>query len=294
LSTQIAEMKGKFDGYEAQRKEREKRYEEFTKHISRFFESQEKRREEETEKQNKQLDKFSNLIQAFSRTIYGAKTRGMIGEEILREYLSPAIESGIIITNLKTEGGEVEFAWSLNDEKNIPIDSKFPDVMDQISLLDEEDITQSEKSSIRREIINKAKKEIERVRKYQNCIKTIDKCILTVPEAIIEVAPEIITLGSEKNVFVCSYKQVFFIGFMLSEEYDRIMEEGDVGTLKSTNKKLIQILADISKYTETIERQANSVIKYNQKIKGKVSKGQRFDLTGSFLDLDEDDENEEF
>ena len=290
LTTQIAEMKGKFDGYEAYRQLREKRYEEFTKSIQRFFASQEEIRKEGNEKQTKQLDKFSNLIQAFSRTIYGTKTRGMIGEEILRGYMAPAIEAGIVKTELTTEGGTVEFAWNLNREKYIPIDSKFPDVMESISLLDKDDVNQSDKTSIRREIINKSKKEIDRVKKYQNHINTMDKCILAVPEAIIEVAPEIINIGLEKNVVVCSYKQVFFVGFMMAEEYARIDEEGDIGFLKNTNKKLIQILVDVSRCADTIEKQANSVLKYNQNIKNEVSKGQRFDLTNSFNNIEDNDD----
>ena len=163
--------------------------------------------------------------------------------------------------------------------------------MESISNLDRKDISQSEKISIRREIINKAKKEIQRVKKYQNHIKTIDKCILAVPESIIEVAPETITYGLDENVFVCSYKQIFFIGFMMAEEYARITEEGDVGSLKNTNRKLIHILVEISKHADTIERQANSVLKCNQSIKNEVSKGQRFDLTHSF-EITEDGEEQ--
>ena len=128
------------------------------------------------------------------------------------------------------------------------------------------------------------------VKKYQNNIKTIDKCILTVPESIIEIAPEIITYGLDKNVFICAYKQVFFVGFMIAEEYARITEEGDIGSLKNMNKKLVQILVEISKYTDTIEKQASSVLKYNQNIKNEVSKGQRFDLTESFKIVEDKEE----
>ena len=43
-------------------------------------------------------------------------------------------------------------------------------------------------------------------------------------------------------------------------------DEGDLGQLKETNKSFIMIIKDILGFTDTIERQAKSVITHNDKI----------------------------
>jgi len=285
LTTQVTEMKAKFDAYDELRgqkekdrekldEEKEKRYQEFMESTKKFFENQDKIRVDYEEKRDKQMTTMASVIDAFNKTIHGTKTRGLMGEEIVRQYLSESIKSRIIIAPLKTESGEVEYAWNLGDGKHIPIDSKFPDLQGTISSINEE-TTQSEKNGIRREIIEKTKKEIGRVRKYMNQPNTINKCILAVPESVIELAPEIIEVGAVQSVIICSYKQVFLMGYILSEEYQKIIDEGDLGQLKDIHKTLISILKDIVKMTDTVEKQAKSVIKHNELIRDKVHEGIR-------------------
>ena len=217
---------------------------------------------------------FATVIDAFNRTIHGTKTRGLAGEELLRQYLSESIKARIVKTDLKTENGEVEFAWNLGDSKYIPIDAKLPDLIALIESLNSES-TQSDKTHVKRQIIDKVKKEVERVTKYQNQPNTINKSILAVPESVVELAPEIIELGSTKNVFVCSYKQVFLIGYIMAEEYQRMKDEGDVGHLKDMNKTLTNVLKGIITITDTIEKQSKSVLKHNEIIRDKVHEGLR-------------------
>jgi DNA recombination protein RmuC len=285
LTTQVTEMKAKFDGYEKLREQKEKnserlseqkekRYQEFMESTHKFFKKQDEVRGEFEEKRDKQMGKFASVIDAFSRTIHGTKTRGIIGEDLLRQYLKESIKAGIVKTSLRTESGEVEFAWNLGDNMYIPIDAKLPDLMNLIESITEE-TTQAEKNKIRKKIIDKVKHEVERIKKYRNQKNTINKCILAVPESVIELAPEIIESGASKNVFVCSYKQVFLVGYILAEEYEKMKEEGDVGELKNTNKTLLGILKEIIKLTETIEKQAKSVIKHNDIIKDKIHEGLR-------------------
>jgi DNA recombination protein RmuC len=281
LSTQVTEMKGKFDEYEKLRdlkdnskekldEEKEKRYKEFIESTKNFFDNQDSVRKNYEEKRDSQMNTFASIIDAFNKTIHGTKTRGIVGEEILRQYLNESIKSKIIKTDLRMDSGDVEFAWNLGNGKYIPIDSKFPEFKKVNS---ESDNIELEKS--RKEIIDKSKTQIKRVKKYLNQNNTINKCILAVPEEIIEIAPEIIDIGSRSNVIICSYKQVYLMAYILSEEYEKLNQEGDLGKIKDTNKTLISIIKEIMLLTDTIERQAKSVMTHNDKIKDKVKEGLR-------------------
>lgn len=285
LTTQVTEMKGKFDSYEKLREqkdkdlnlfnqERDKRYQQFMDSTKVFFEKQDKVREDSESKRDKQLEKFSGVISSFNRTIHGTKTRGILGEDILKQYLREPIKAKLVKTQLTTDNGNVEFAWNLGDGMYVPIDSKFPDIIQLVESISS-DSTQQEKNEIATKIFNKLKKEVDNVKKYQNNSNTINKCILVVPESALEICPQIIDFGSKKNVFVCPANQVFLIGFIISEEYAKLKEEGDLGKLKEVNKSLISILKEILGLSDVIDRQASSVLKHSNLIKDKVHEGFR-------------------
>ena len=281
LTNSVLEMKGKFDKYEELRKqkeehskkieeEREKRYKEFMDSTQKFFEKQEGLREKSEERRDKEIGKMAGMIDAFNRTVHGTKTRGLVGEDLLREYLKQSIKAKLVKPHLRTENGEVEFAWNLGDGKYIPIDSKFPE-MPEIG----DEASQADRKKDRKLVYDKLKKEVENVNKYKNQPNTINKCILVVPELALELCPEIIEYAGNKNVFICPPKQVFLIAYLITEEYARLKEEGEVGEIKQFNKKLISIIKEIAKLTETIERQAKSVLKHNEKILDKTSEALR-------------------
>ena len=211
------------------------------------------------------------IISSFTKTVSSTKTRGMIGEDLLKEVLSNSIKAGVIKCDLKTESGEVEFAWNLEDGRYIPIDSKLPDVFQLLELYHSTDNVDIQKE-YKKEIIEKIKKEIKIVQKYQNLNNTIDSCLLVVPEGILELAPELVGIGKEDNVFVCSYKDVFPIAHVLQDQYIRLKEEGDIGKYKSVIKVLFQIIDKINKKTETIEKAVTQIKNANDGIQSEVTK----------------------
>jgi len=252
-------------------------FEEQKKSTEKFLIEQGKSREEIEKRRDAQIEDMKRMISMFTKTVSGTKTRGMTGEVLLKNALKESIKVGLIKTNLKTENGEVEFAWDLGDGKYIPIDSKLPDVFELLRRYNEkEDINEREK--LKKEIINKVKKEIQRVQKYQNLLNTIDSCILVVPEAILEVAPELVGLGRENNVFVCSYKDVFVIAHTLQDKYIRLKEEGDIGTYKQIVSSLFQILEKINKKTSAIDRALATIRNANDEIKENIMKARSIEL----------------
>jgi len=316
LSTQIAEMKGKFEEIEKQRvkldEEREKRFSDFVENIHKlfnelsektskldeekdkrikelteqmktFFEEQKqhtekflleqgKSREEIEKRRDAQIEDMKNMISMFIKTVSGTKTRGITGEILLKEALKESIKVGLIQSPLKTDNGEVEFAWDLGDGKYIPIDSKMPDVFETIKKYETTE-DPSEREEYRKEIIDKLRKEIKRVQKYQNLSNTIDSCILVVPEAVLDIAPELVGIGKQSNVFVCTYKDVFLIAHSLQDQYIRMRKEGDIGEYNQIIRTLFQILDKIRAKTESIERALTTINNANEEIKTEIIKG---------------------
>ncbi|ABR31488.1 recombinase RmuC [Thermosipho melanesiensis] len=265
--------------------QKDKRIEELVMQMKNFFEEQKKNtekflieqgksREEIEKRRDAQIEDMKRMISIFAKTVSGTKTRGITGEVLLKDALKESIKVGLIKTNLKTENGEVEFAWDLGDGKYIPIDSKLPDVFEILEKYNKtEDIIIREK--LKKEIINKVKKEIKRVQKYQNLANTTDSCLLVLPEAIIDIAPELVGIGRENNVYICSYKDVFVIAHTLQDKYIRLKEEGDIGKYKQMVETLLQLLEKINKKAETIDRALTTIKNANEEIRNSTIKGKK-------------------
>ena len=116
FTSQISEMKGEIKG---------------------VFSEMEKTREKLEDKRDAKLQDMSNTIDSFNRTISGTKTRGMVGESVLKETLQNSIKAGVVKTELKIGSKNVEFAWDLGNGKYIPIDSKLPDVISLVNQYEE-------------------------------------------------------------------------------------------------------------------------------------------------------------
>jgi DNA recombination protein RmuC len=260
--------------------EKDKRIQEWMESTKKFFEEQKgaytnyleqqgKSREEIEKKRDAQISDMSGMIQQFTRAVAGTKTRGIVGEEQLREALAHSIRAGVVACNLKTDSGEVEFAWDLEDGKYIPIDCKLPDVF---ALLEDYEISEdiTEQKMLKNEITKKIEKEIKTVQKYQNQTNTIDVCILVVPEGVLEAVPEIVGLGRESNVFVCSYRDIFPVVYLLQEKYQHFKEQGDVGAYQQLISTLFQILDKIEQKTNAIQTALTTISNANGAIKKQI------------------------
>ena len=253
LATQISEMKGEIKG---------------------IFTEIEKSRDRSEDKRDAKLQDMSNTIDSFNRTISGTKTRGMVGESILKEALKNSIKAGVVKTELKIGSKNVEFAWDLGDGKYIPIDSKLPDIVPLVNQYENSKNTDEQKL-LSKKIKDKVAKEILNIQKYQNQTNTIDNCILVIPPSILDMSPELVGIGKNSNVFVCSYKDVFPIAHILEDQYRRFNEEGDIGEYKKTVKQLDSILDKVISKTETLDRAIKQISNANDEIKDEVAKGKR-------------------
>jgi DNA recombination protein RmuC len=236
---------------------------------------EEEKREKIEKARDERIDKMAIAINDFNKTISGTKSRGGVGEEILKQALSKAIQSGLIKTNLKVDNSVVEFAWNLGNGKYIPIDAKLPDVIDLYKEFNEsEDVEKNKK--IKKEIENKIKKNIDEIGKYKNKKNTINKCILAVPDGIIELLPDINNEYLETGIAVCGYRNVFLYANLINEEYQRTIETGDVGECKQTVSELISLMKDIQNRSKTIEKGVKEISGANEEIKKDTIESERY------------------
>ncbi|MBN1526503.1 MAG: DNA recombination protein RmuC [Candidatus Omnitrophica bacterium] len=266
--------------------EKEKRIEDWMGATKKFFNDQKdatekflleqgKSREDIEKQRDAQIRDMRNMIETFTRTVSGTKTRGMVGEDILGEVLQNSIQAGLVVKNLKTDGGDVEFAWKLDASRYIPIDAKLPDIFE---LVEKYNASQDpdEQKACRKDIVEKTKKEVRNVQKYQNLPNTFESCILVAPPAALEIAPELVSIGKESNVYVCTYRDVFPIAHVLQEQYIRMKETGDIGTYRKLVDRLLQVLGRIDKLVDTVDKGMTIVTNAKKNIKDEVVNAYQF------------------
>jgi len=265
--------------------EREQRMQEWMEETRRYYTAQKesyeqflagqgKTREEIETKRDAQLSDMNRMIRQFTRAVAGTSTRGAMGEERLRQALAESIRAGVVVTPLRTGSGEVEFAWNLEDGKYIPIDSKFPDLMEILEEYERSEDPARQKQ-LKREILARVRREIGRVQKYQNLPNTTAHAILVVPEGVLDAAPELVAAGRTDRVFVCSYRDIFPVAHTLQEDYIRTKETGEAGKYRQIALDLLGILGRIQKRTETITRALVTIENATTDIRTETMKGRR-------------------
>lgn len=271
----LGEFRDRIEELEKMRSERERMIEEERakrlENFEKFLLEQGRMREEIEKKRDQQLFETRKMIEEFVKTVSGTKTRGKVGEEILKEVLKHPIRVGLVKTNLKTEGGEVEFAWSLGNGKFIPIDCKLPEVGELLKEIGEG----KELEVDRKQIVEKMKREIERVKKYRNSYNTVDSCILVVPEIVLEAAPELITVAKEENVYICTFKDVIFVAHMLQERYELLERMGRTGEYKRFAGVTMNLLAELEKKIDSIGKAINTAQNALEKIRTEIGRIKR-------------------
>jgi len=82
--------------------------------------------------------------------------------------------------------------------------------------------------------------------------------------------PEIVSLGRESNVFVCSYKDVFPVAYLIQEKYTHFKDQGDIGSYRQLIGTLFQILDKIEQKTNAIQTAITTITNANSAIKKQI------------------------
>jgi len=234
--------------------------------------SLEEKAKEDNERQQKIMKSMEDNIGSFTRTIHGTKRRGKVGETILKQILSEPIASGLVVTDLQTDNGSnVEFAWDLKNGKFLPIDSKMPELDDLLIKFDQAEKPEDQ-LKIQKEILKIIEKSKNEVKKYINNNNTIDKCIVAIPDSISDQFPDINKDAVKTGIFVAGYTKVFLFACVLGESYIKGLALGNIGVYKDAVNTIKNILGEIEKKSETINKGITQISNANEGITTEINK----------------------
>ena len=165
--------------------------------IEELRKSEEVRRERERE--------FLERIKRIDEIIAGTSTKGISGEEILRETFKK-LPPEMIETNFQVRGKVVEFALILPNGKRLPIDSKW--VAGRLILDLEKETDPRKKREIIEEIEKEVIKRIKEVKQYIDPDLTWSQAIAAVPDSVYAVCKHAHLRAREENVILMPYSMV--------------------------------------------------------------------------------------
>ncbi len=255
--------------------------------LSNIEKTLEAKAKEDHERQQRIMKCVEENIGHFTRTINGTKRRGRVGEAILKQILSEAIATGLVVTDLRTDKGSVvEFAWDLKNGKYLPIDSKMPE-LDELYAKFEQTDNPDEQLKIKKDIQKIVEKSKNEAKKYINNRNTIDKCIVAIPDSIFDQFPDINKDAVRTGVFVAGYTKVFLFACMLGDNYNKSLSVGNIGVYKDVVHSLRNILCEIEKKSETISKGITQITNANDGIMTELNKSQRKISDVSLLEIEE-------
>jgi DNA recombination protein RmuC len=165
--------------------------------IEELRKSEEVRRERERE--------FLERIKRIDEIIAGTSTKGISGEEILRETFKK-LPPEMIETNFQVRGKVVEFALILPNGKRLPIDSKW--VAGRLILALEKETDPKKKREIIDEIEKEVIRRIKEVKQYIDPDLTWSQAIAAVPDSVYAVCKNAHLRAREENVILMPYSMV--------------------------------------------------------------------------------------
>ena len=154
----------------------------------------------------KQQDlEFLERVKRIDEIIAGTSTKGLSGEEILRETFKK-LPPEMIETNFVVRGKTVEFALILPNNKRIPIDSKWPAGKLLVEL--EQEKSPERRKELIKEIEKETIKRIKEVKQYIDPNVTWSQAIAAVPDSVYSVCSEAHLKARENNVILMPYSMV--------------------------------------------------------------------------------------
>jgi len=148
---------------------------------------------------------FLERIKRVDEIIAGTSTKGISGEEILRETFKK-LPQEMIENNFTVGGKTVEFALILPNNKRLPIDSKWP-AGDLLLKLEKESSPEKRKEIIE-EIEKETIKRVKEVKQYIDPDLTWSQAIAAVPDSVYGVCREAHLRARENDVILLPYSMV--------------------------------------------------------------------------------------
>lgn len=234
--------------------------------------SQLKTRQDE---RNKWEEEYSisvrNSIKNIEHLFKGSKSKGMAGENILREIFK-VFPPELIVFDYRVEGKPVEFGLKLPDGRIVPMDSKVVAMEEIAQLATEEDET------VRQRLIHKVElevmKKIKEVAEYVHPPITWDRALMMVPDAVYALLKESFTKAYSQSVILIPFSMAIPYILTFLDLHKKTMATYDEQQVRAFLEDLDRALNEMETVLENQVARGNTMIAnaYTEykKIVGKV------------------------
>lgn len=212
-----------------------------------------------------------NSIKNIEHLFKGSKSKGMAGENILREIFK-VFPPELIVFDYRVEGKSVEFGLKLPDGRIVPMDSKVVAMEEIAQLATEED------EAVRQRLIHKVElevmKKIKEVAEYVHPPITWDRALMMVPDAVYALLKESFTKAYNQSVILIPFSMAIPYILTFLDLHKKTMATYDEQQVRAFLEDLDRALNDMETVLENQVARGNTMIAnaYTEykKIVGKV------------------------
>ncbi|MFN3407221.1 MAG: DNA recombination protein RmuC [Caldimicrobium sp.] len=191
--------------------------------------------------------------------IFISRGSGKSGERALEKTLS-LLPEHILSRNLKIAGGEVEFALKLDEDKFIPVDSKFikPDLLQKENLTIEEE----------RELIKSIRERAKEIAFYLKDERSVGMGIMTCPDGLFPLLQRKVFEDLEKEkILLVPYSLLLQILLFIHFLWHRFHKNIDSTDFTEFTGKLERFFYELERDIEKLSREIKSVINLLERIR---------------------------
>ncbi|MBU1092482.1 DNA recombination protein RmuC, partial [Patescibacteria group bacterium] len=211
--------------------------------LQQFKTRQEERNREESEYNSAIKDSIKSIEHLFK----GSKSKGMAGENILREIFK-IFPPELIVFDYKVEGKPVEFGLKLPDGRIVPMDSKV------VALEELNQLTTETNEGVRQRLIKKVEtevmKKVKEVSEYIHPPITWDRALMMVPDAVYSVLKESFTKAYHQSVILIPYSMAIPYILTFLDLHKKTMASYDEQQVRAFLEDLDRALNDMETVLE--------------------------------------------
>ena len=235
--------------------------------LQQFKTRQEERNREELEYNTAIKDSIKSIEHLFK----GSKSKGMAGENILREIFK-IFPPELIVFDYKVAGKPVEFGLKLPDGRIVPMDSKV------VALEELNQLTTEANEDTRQRLIKKVEaegmKKVKEVSEYIHPPITWDKALMMVPDAVYALLKESFTKAYHQSVILIPYSMAIPYILTFLDLHKKTMASYDEQQVRAFLEDLDRALNDMEIVLENQVARGNTMIANayteHKKIVGKI------------------------
>lgn len=231
-----------------------------------------KNRQEERDKKEEDYNAaIKSSIKSIESLFKGSKTKGMAGENVLREIFK-SFPPELIVFDYRIEGRPVEFGLKLPDGRIMPMDSKIVAIEEMSKLESEQD--EEIRSRLIKKIEIEVSKKVKEVASYIHPPITWDKAIMMVPDALYSILKESFAKAHSQSVILVPYSMAVPYILTFLDLHKRTLATYNEQQIKSFLENLDRSLNEMETVLENQVARGSTMISnaYTEykKIMGKV------------------------